>query len=73
MRSFKIGRGRKLAIDHGASVVEYGLLVGAIAVVIMGVLFTMGDMFGSTFQQTQDCLTAFQNEPVCDTAAVVEP
>jgi pilus assembly protein Flp/PilA len=70
---YRITRGREFAIDHGASAVEYGLLVGAIAAVIMGVIFVLGDLVGSTFQQTQDCLVAFQSEPACDTAAVDEP
>jgi Flp pilus assembly pilin Flp len=69
----RIIRGRKFAIDHGASVVEYGLLVGAVAAVVAGMIFALGDMVGSTFQRTQECLVAFQNEPACDTATVDEP
>ena len=69
----RISRGRKFTIDRGASVVEYGLLVGAIAVVIMGVVFTLGDLLGTTFQQTQDCLVAFENAPSCDTTVTDEP
>ncbi|HEY5137638.1 MAG TPA: Flp family type IVb pilin [Candidatus Nanopelagicales bacterium] len=38
--------------DEGASAVEYALLVGAIAAVIVAVVFLLGGKVSSTFQQT---------------------
>ena len=38
--------------DEGASAVEYALLVGAIAAVIVAVVFLLGRKVSSTFQQT---------------------
>jgi len=38
--------------DEGASAVEYGLLVAAIAAVIVGVVFLLGGKVSSTFAAT---------------------
>ena len=38
--------------DEGASAVEYALLIGAIAAVIVAVVFLLGGKVSSTFQQT---------------------
>jgi len=38
--------------DEGASAVEYGLLVAAIAAVIVGVVFLLGGKVSSTFEAT---------------------
>jgi Flp pilus assembly pilin Flp len=70
---YRITRRQKFTIDHGASAVEYGLLIGTIAAVIIGLVFALGDMIGPTFQQTQDCLVAFHDEPACNTATTGEP
>ena len=64
MRS-RIRRGRKLSVDRGASAVEYGLLVAAIAAVIVAVVFGLGGIIGATFQQTEDCIVAQQNGATC--------
>jgi len=42
--------------DTGASAVEYGLMVAAIAAVIVGVVFTLGGFVAQTFQDTSDCI-----------------
>jgi pilus assembly protein Flp/PilA len=42
--------------DTGASAVEYGLMVAAIAAVIVGVVFTLGGFVADTFQDTSDCI-----------------
>ena len=38
--------------DEGASAVEYGLLVAAIAAVIVGVVFLLGSKVSATFSKT---------------------
>jgi pilus assembly protein Flp/PilA len=43
--------------DEGASAVEYGLLVAAIAAIIVGVVFILGGKVSSTFDQTQSCIS----------------
>jgi Flp pilus assembly pilin Flp len=61
-------RGRQVAPDRGASAVEYGLLVAAIAAVIVGIVFGLGGIVGATFQQTEDCIIAIENGPNCSAA-----
>ena len=67
----RIARALRAAADRGASAVEYGLMVAAIAAVIVGVVFGFGQMLGDTFQKTSDCLEARQNAnyPTCDPPA----
>ena len=67
MRTRRI-RARRLTTDNGASAVEYGLLVAAVAAVITGVVFGLGGIVGATFQQTEDCVVAIENAPNCDPA-----
>jgi Flp pilus assembly pilin Flp len=47
--------------DRGSSAVEYGLLVAAISLVVMGVLFTLGQVvksdLGDTGSHLQACVT----------------
>lgn len=43
--------------EEGASAVEYGLILGLIAVVIVGVLITIGTDLGSLFGAASDGLT----------------
>jgi pilus assembly protein Flp/PilA len=38
--------------DRGASAVEYGLMVAAIAAVIVGIVFGLGQLVGNTFNGT---------------------
>ena len=44
-----VARGRA---DGGASAVEYGLLIAAIAAIIVVVLFALGGIVKKTFQKT---------------------
>lgn len=62
----RIRRFGALCSDRGASAVEYGLLVAAIAAVIVGVVFGLGGIVANTFQQTEDCITKIQNGPNCN-------
>ena len=43
--------------DQGASAVEYGLLVAAIAAVIVGVVFLLGGKVSAAFNKTNTCLS----------------
>ena len=45
------------AKDRGASAVEYGLMVAAIAAVIVAVVFGLGGLVRSTFGETCDQIT----------------
>jgi pilus assembly protein Flp/PilA len=42
--------------DEGASAVEYGLLVAAIAAIIVGIVFLLGRNVSSTFSKTNNCI-----------------
>jgi pilus assembly protein Flp/PilA len=42
--------------DRGASAVEYGLLVAAIAAVIVGAVFALGGQVTTAFTHTSSCL-----------------
>lgn len=53
------------ANDRGASAVEYGLMVAAIAAVIVGVVFGFGHMVSRTFSQTGQCISNISNAPNC--------
>jgi len=44
--------------EEGASAVEYGLILGLVAIVIVGVLLTIGTDLNSLFGNTSDCLSA---------------
>jgi len=44
--------------EEGASAVEYGLILGLVAIVIVGVLLTIGTDLNSLFGSTSDCLSA---------------
>ncbi len=46
------------ASDRGASAVEYGLMVAAIAAVIVGVVFGFGHLVNDTFTKTSNCIAA---------------
>jgi pilus assembly protein Flp/PilA len=43
--------------DEGASAVEYGLLVAAIAAIIVGVVFILGGKVSSAFSKTNNCIS----------------
>ena len=42
--------------EKGASAVEYGLLVAAIAAVIVLIVFTLGDIIKDSFETTCDAI-----------------
>ena len=51
--------------DQGASAVEYGLLVAAIAAVIVGVVFVLGGKVSAAFNKTNTCMTTTQPATGC--------
>jgi pilus assembly protein Flp/PilA len=55
------------AKDRGASAVEYGLLVAAIAAVIVGVVFGLGRIVNDAFKKTSTCIStaAASQNPTC--------
>ncbi len=54
----KVVRGGK---DRGASAVEYGLMVAAIAAVIVGIVFGLGTLVGKTFNDTCSAINGGTN------------
>jgi len=50
---FVVGYDRLTSEDEGATAVEYGLLVGLIAVAIVGTLVTLGPKLNGLFQTVQ--------------------
>jgi pilus assembly protein Flp/PilA len=44
--------------DRGASAVEYGLMVAAIAAVIVGVVFGLGNLVSGAFSKTCNSISA---------------
>ena len=44
--------------DEGASAVEYGLLVAAIAAVIVGIVFLLGTQVKGAFTKTSNCISS---------------
>lgn len=60
--------------DRGASAVEYGLLVAAIAAVIVGVVFGLGNLVADKFSQTSNCITSGADAPgPCPSVVPVVP
>jgi len=49
--------------DRGASAVEYGLMVAAIAAVIVGLVFGLGGLVRDTFSTTSTNIETCQNNP----------
>ena len=49
---------RSYSTDEGASAVEYGLLVAAIAAIIVAVVFLLGNRVNSAFSKTESCISA---------------
>jgi pilus assembly protein Flp/PilA len=58
-------RRRRDSNDRGASAVEYGLMVAAIAAVVVGIVFGLGTVVKDTFTQTAVCIQKVQNGPNC--------
>ncbi len=48
---------KTLKRDEGASAVEYGLLVAAIAAIIVAIVFVLGNRVKSTFSKTNSCIS----------------
>lgn len=48
----------RIANDRGASAVEYGLLVAAIAAVIVAIVFGLGAIIKDKFSSTSSCISA---------------
>jgi len=44
--------------EDGASAVEYGLLVAAIAAIIVAVVFLLGNRVSTVFSKTNSCISA---------------
>ena len=56
--------------DRGASAVEYGLMVAAIAAVIVGIVFGLGGVVSGVFNRTcTDIQTQVQTPETCDNPA----
>ena len=51
-----IRKARRTAADRGATAVEYGLMVAAIAAIIVAVVFGLGSLIKSTFDTTNACI-----------------
>lgn len=49
--------------DRGASAVEYGLMVAAIAALIVGVVFALGNTVSEKFDQTKKCIDLGASAP----------
>ena len=54
-----IRKARRTAADRGAPAVEYGLMVAAIAAIIVAVVFGLGSLARSTFDNTKTCFTDY--------------
>ncbi|MFN0281044.1 MAG: Flp family type IVb pilin [Kineosporiaceae bacterium] len=55
-------RARRLA-DRGATAVEYGLMVAAIAAVIVTIVFSLGGVVKANFDRTSMCITSRAASP----------
>lgn len=51
----------KVRKDEGASAVEYGLLVAAIAAVIVVIVFGLGQLIETAFSDTSTAISSGQN------------
>ena len=47
----------RISSDRGASAVEYGLLVAAIAAVIVAIVFGLGALIKKAFSSTSNCIS----------------
>jgi len=57
------------AKEQGASAVEYGLMIAAIAAVIVGVVFGIGQMVETSFRDTCTKMAGELTPGDCDTPA----
>jgi pilus assembly protein Flp/PilA len=47
----------RTAVDRGATAVEYGLMVAAIAAVIVGLVFGLGTLLQGVFSKASSCIS----------------
>lgn len=73
-RAFKKSTPRHL-LEKGASAVEYGLMVAAIAAVIVGIVFGLGTLVTNAFQKTCVAIASGNdlNNKDCGTPVGVTP
>jgi len=51
--------------EDGASAVEYGLLIAAVAAVIVAVVFSLGGIVSAEFESHTSCLNSQMNSQPC--------
>jgi pilus assembly protein Flp/PilA len=51
--------------DHGATAVEYGLMVALIAAVIAGVVYTLGQTLNQKFTTVSNCVQTPSSTTAC--------
>jgi pilus assembly protein Flp/PilA len=61
-----------MTADRGASAVEYGLMIAAIAAVIVGTIFALGGFVKSAFDDTCTAINS-QVTPGCVTSTTAPP
>jgi pilus assembly protein Flp/PilA len=66
-RSLRPATARDHRCDRGASAVEYGLLVAAIAAVIVAVVFGLGTLVRNALSDTGDCISSNGTSTNCPT------
>jgi Flp pilus assembly pilin Flp len=49
--------------DQGASAVEYGLMLFAVAAAIAAIVFSFGGMVGDIFSSHSSCFSSHVNDP----------
>jgi pilus assembly protein Flp/PilA len=62
----RLRRSVRTTADHGASAVEYGLMIAAIAAVIVGTVFALGGYVKSAFDDTCTAINS-RTTPGCET------
>jgi pilus assembly protein Flp/PilA len=48
--------------DRGTSAVEYGLMIAAIAGVLIAVVFSLGSLVSNTFEKHSECFSSQMNQ-----------
>jgi pilus assembly protein Flp/PilA len=61
------------ARDRGASAVEYGLMVAAIAAIVVGVVFGLGGLVKNVFKDTTKSITDCQAPTGCPAPVAPAP
>jgi pilus assembly protein Flp/PilA len=67
MIAYMVAVRRHVKDDKGASAVEYGLLIAAIAAVIVVIVFALGSVVKSKFQKTCDLVNSGTSDPNSNT------